>query len=399
MYSYKTGRGISRFLAAVVCLVMLISCAGERNASTSGPIQHVKVFYEEGRFAGWPANNGIWSWGDEILVGFVEAEFQEEAGFHTYDQNTARHKYARSMDGGLTWSIEDAYEQGQTGWGYDHDLDSNLADLPVRLTEPVSDFTNQDYIMTFVRHNNNNGPSHFYYSNNRGHLWEGPFQFPDLDTPGVATRNDYIIDGEQELNAFITVAKENEKEGRVAMARTNNGGVDWDIVSWLGSEHDGFDIMPSSVRLSPTDIFTVIRARDANPTRDYLKAFRTDDSGESWQQMNDPVADTGQYGSPPALVQLEDGRLALAYVYRSDFGSRLCLRISPDEGETWSHEIPIRAGDGATADVGYPRMVQGPDDTLVIVYYWNHAADINADPYRYIAATIVETDMLPEVDQ
>ena len=24
----------------------------------------LKVFYEKGRFAGWPANNGIWQWGN-----------------------------------------------------------------------------------------------------------------------------------------------------------------------------------------------------------------------------------------------------------------------------------------------------------------------------------------------
>src|ERR1043166_3124889 len=33
-------------------------------------IRHVVVYHEPGKFAGWPANAGIWSWGDEILVGF-----------------------------------------------------------------------------------------------------------------------------------------------------------------------------------------------------------------------------------------------------------------------------------------------------------------------------------------
>ncbi|MEX2640559.1 MAG: sialidase family protein [Balneolales bacterium] len=381
----------------LVLTVMVISCKENRTTDgRDGPVQHLRVFYEEDRFAGWPANNGIWSWEDEILVGFVEADYHESAGFHTYDRNTARHKYARSRDGGLTWSIEDAFELGQTARGYDHNLDTAAAAPPVRLTGPVPDFRDPDFIMTFIRQDNNKGPSHFYYSGNRGRIWEGPFEFPEMDTPGVATRIDYLVDGQQELNAFITVAKDNEREGRVAMARTVNGGVDWNIVSWLGPEHGGFDIMPSSVRLSPRDIFTVIRTRDTNPTRDYLKAFQSADNGNTWRQLDDPVADTGQYGSPPALLQLEDGRLALAYVYRSDYGSRLCIRVSPDEGQTWSHEIPLRAGDGATADVGYPRMVQRPDGNLVLVYYWNHAGDENAKPYRYIAATIVDPAILPE---
>ncbi|MEX0780097.1 MAG: sialidase family protein [Balneolales bacterium] len=400
-FIYKPVDAAGTIIASLLLSIMLISCAADKadkhETLNSEYIQHVKVFNEEDRFAAWPANNGAWTWGDEILVGFVEADYMGEAGFHTYDQNTARHKYARSTDGGLTWNIEDAFEQGHTGWGYDHDLDQNEADLPVKLTVPINDFLNPDFIMTFVRHNNANGPTHFYYSENRGNQWEGPFQFPNLNTPGVANRNDYIVDGEQELTVFITTAKENGEEGRVATVRTENGGVDWEFISWIGSEHEGFDIMPSTVRLSSTDLFTVIRTRDANPTRDYLKAYRSSDNGETWRRLKDPVADTGQYGAPPSLLQLDDGRLALAYVYRSDFGSRICMRISSDEGETWSHEIPIRAGDGATADVGYPRMVKGQDNNLVVMYYWNHAGDKNADPDRYIAASLVDTDFFTEI--
>ena len=33
-------------------------------------VTHVKVYCEAGRFGGWPANHGIWSWGNEILVGY-----------------------------------------------------------------------------------------------------------------------------------------------------------------------------------------------------------------------------------------------------------------------------------------------------------------------------------------
>ena len=30
--------------------------------------QNVTVFKEKNRFAGWPANNGIWFWGEEIIL-------------------------------------------------------------------------------------------------------------------------------------------------------------------------------------------------------------------------------------------------------------------------------------------------------------------------------------------
>ena len=38
---------------------------------------HVKVYYEPGRFGGWPANHGIWSWGNEILVGYRKGYYKD----------------------------------------------------------------------------------------------------------------------------------------------------------------------------------------------------------------------------------------------------------------------------------------------------------------------------------
>ena len=41
-------------------------------------IEHVVVSEKEGRYHGWPANNGIWSWGDEILVAFTQADYIQQ---------------------------------------------------------------------------------------------------------------------------------------------------------------------------------------------------------------------------------------------------------------------------------------------------------------------------------
>lgn len=384
-------------LLLVGCIFLISSCVeNQENNITSDEnsesIQHLKVYYKEGRFAGWPANNGIWIWEDEILVGFVEAAHRETEGFHTYDQETARNKYARSLDGGETWTIEDAYEQGMTGFAYDHNIPEELADQPKTLEEPIEDFTDPGFAITFMRDDYHDGPSTFYYSMNRGREWNGPFSFPNLGTKGVGTRTDYIVEGPQTLSTFMNVAKENGREGRVIYAKTTDGGVNWNLVSWIGEEPEGFDIMPSTVRLSESEMYTVMRSRGPNPRRDFLKAFRSTDNGQSWQEEVNPAFDTGNGGSPPALVQMENGRLALAYVYRSDYGSRVHLRFSGDEGKTWGNEITLRSGDGATKDVGYPRMVQRPDGKLVVVYYWNNALQPGADPYRYIAATIVDPD-------
>src|SRR5699024_7452403 len=379
-------------LPIVVLLIFASKGKGQNKNEFKNPHnpEHARVYSEEGRFAAWPANHGVWSWGNEILFGFVEADFYEKAaGLHTYDQSTARNKYARSLDGGRTWTIKDAHDLGQSARGYDHEIPKPEANQPREMKEAMDDFTDPGFILTLLRENNDHGPSHFYYSNNKGTSWKGPFRFPNLGTAGIATRTDYIVNGEQNLGVFLTVAKSNKEEGRVAYARTTDSGLNWEIVSWIGEEPGGFDIMPSSIRVSETDIYTTIRSRTPKGL-DLITAYLSTDNGKTWKKMPTPVHDTGRGGSPPALLQLEDGRLALAYIYRSEHGSRVNIRLSEDNGQSWSDEIMLRGGDGASRDVGYPRMVQRPDGKLLIIYYWNHALLEDATPYRYIAATIVD---------
>jgi hypothetical protein len=94
--------------------------------------------------------------------------------------------------------------------------------------------------------------------------------------------------------------------------------------------------------------------------------------------------------NPAALIKLPDGRLVLAYVFRNRDadGSSVCAKISLDGGQSWGPEIVLREKEGASGDVGYPRIVRRSDDKLVISYYWNHALRKDLPPYRYIAATI-----------
>ena len=77
-------------------------------------VKHIKVFAEPGRFGGWPANHGIWSWGDEILVGFSAGYFKDNGpGRHTIDHDRPEeHLLARSRDGGETWIIENPAARG-----------------------------------------------------------------------------------------------------------------------------------------------------------------------------------------------------------------------------------------------------------------------------------------------
>lgn len=393
------------FVVALPVLIfnLIISCKGnpENNFNVDKQsVQHEVVYYEDGRFGAWPANGGMWAWDDEILVCFSSADHMDKSG-HTYDVSTSKNLFARSLDGGETWAVEDAYEQGITGYAMDH-RDYEEYDLPKDLDKPI-DFFNPNFAFLFQRETNKSGPSHFYYTYDRGKSWEGPYLFPDLDPAGITSRTDYIIDGRHEMLVFLSIG-----HGRTGVASTIDGGVNWELISYVGPDftrseeildRNDYSLMPSTVRLSENKILTTIRHREGDEGKVWITGYLSEDNARTWKRLNDPVKDN--VNSPPALIRLSDGSLVLAYIFRdggwgqerySHDGSKVCAKISVDDGYSWSDEIILRGGEGANSDVGYPRIVMRSDGKLIITYYWNHSNDKGKDPYRYIAATIWDID-------
>src|SRR5262245_48477651 len=92
--------------------ISAISCLATTQPASTG-VRHVVVYREEGRFAGWPANHGIWSWGNEILVGFSRGYYKDLGRFHHIDREKPEEfLLARSRDGGETWSVEEPRPRG-----------------------------------------------------------------------------------------------------------------------------------------------------------------------------------------------------------------------------------------------------------------------------------------------
>lgn len=372
-----------RVVALHLCLSLaLLAAAAEPPAITSpGPLKHVTVFREKGRFGGWPANHGIWSWGNEILVGFEAGYLEVKEVGHAIDYaRPAVHSLARSLDGGETWTIE-------TPPGLRPPPGQQVARVPTgtdgKPTVPFEgtiDFANPDFALTARMLDIHVGPSRFYYTKDRGHSWEGPFAIPDFGQKGLAARTDYLVEAPRQLTMFLTAAKESDaQQGRVICVRTTDGGRTWRLVSFVGPEPPAGHkaIMPSSVRLDDRTILTAVRLKGS------IDLYRSEDNGASWSFVGTPVPDTGAHnGNPPSLARLKDGRLALTYGYRSaPYGIR--ARLSADAGRSWGGEIVLRQ-DGGAWDLGYTRTVQRPDGMLVTVYYFND----KPDGERYIAATI-----------
>jgi hypothetical protein len=368
-------KAIMKKLACMIITVFAFSALAF-GQSTAAP-KNVVVYREAGRFGGWPANHGIWSWGNEIVVGFEAGYFRKTDAGHAIDYGRpAEHVLARSLDGGETWRIERPE-------GLKPPAGEKVAGVPTAEggKQPVDcpggiDFTHPGFCLTARMTSIDAGNSRFYYSYDRGRTWQGPFILPNFDQPGTAARTDYLVNGKHDLTMFLTAAKSNKREGRVICVRTRDGGKTWTLQSFVTPEPAGneYAIMPSSVRLSKNVILTAVRYRS------FIENYLSKDDGKTWESLGRPATDIG--GNPPCLVHLKDGRLAMTFGFRKEpFGIRAL--ISRDQGRTWGEPIILRQ-DGGSWDLGYTRTVQRSDGRMVTVYYYND----NKDAERFIGATI-----------
>lgn len=377
----------------VLLAMTTLGLPGEPMWKADNP-EHVKVYHEGGRFGGWPANYGMWIWGNELLVGYSRGYYKDlGATQHHIDREKPEEFWlARSLDGGKTWSQEHPAENGHLiprGEALHGTETPGLALPPITdLAEPM-DFTHPDFVLTFRMEDIHSGTSRYEYSYDRGKTWKGPYRLPDFGASGTAARTDYIVNGKHDAFLFITVAKANKREGRPICVRTTDGGVTWNMVSEIGPEPAGFAIMPSTVRLSETDLLTTLRCREG--TFRWISAWLSEDNGASWNFLNNPVEYLGE-GNPPSLLKLADGRLCLTYGFRA-YPFSIRARISGDNGRTWGPQIVLR-DDGTDRDVGYVRSVLRPDGNVVTTYY---ISDQRTGPERYIGATIWDPDKISKI--
>lgn len=374
-----------KILIAAVCMAAIGAPLSSGAEGESAP-RHIDVYKETGRFGGWPANHGIWIWGNEILVGFSRGYYKDLGPErHNIDrEKPEEHWLARSLDGGETWTLEHPTEKGML---IPQGTSLHGTEAPGQEIKPAVDcpggidFTHPDFALTARMSSLESEPSRFYYSTDRGKNWSGPYKLPLFGQKGIAARTDYEVFGPQECMLFLTSSKTNGKEGRPFCARTTDGGKTWNFVSWIAPEPTGYSIMPTTVRLSTDGLLTAVRHREGDHS--WLDAYLSEDRGNTWTFLNKPVEDTGE-GNPASMIKLKDGRLCITYGFRAaPFSMR--ARISIDEGKTWGEEIILR-DDGAGRDIGYPRTVQREDGKIVTIYYFQD----HHQPERYIAATIWE---------
>ena len=350
-------------------------------------LEQVTIYREPDKFAGWPANYGMWAWGDELVVGFTVSTFKSTENFHARDRTKPSvTTQARSLDGGRTWTHGPF--PGKTPGGRGLSADEHMIDGlkveelidgpegPKQLQEAI-DFTHKDFALMCARTGLEPGcVSFFYYSYDRAKSWNGPFKFPQFVYAGVAARTDYLVIGKNHCIVFLTANKFDGEEGRVFCAETKDGGLSWKFLSWIGEELWDKDhgIMPASLRLRNGDILVLLRAGHG---QDYtMETYKSKDLGKTWGPMRVATAfkdnAANHLGNPGTLNQLADGRVAMTYGNR-DAPYSIDAKISTDDGETWGNTIVLRNG-GGNHDLGYPRTVAAADGTLVTAYYFNESA-------------------------
>lgn len=343
------------------------------------------IYREPGRFAGWPANYGLWNFGPEILSLFVVGWVAPQDGLHP--RNTARPfqvVQARSLDGGETWSTEPfsgVIPTGAVTLSGDEHVNDELKVGPklreehfVPLDSPV-DFLDPETLVLCARTDLTQGSSSwFYVSTDRGRHWTGPHRLPQFDLLGTSARTDIVPLSAHSALFMLTAAKTDGTEGRVFSARTDDGGKTFRFLSFMRDEPEGWMIMPSSVSCEDGSVITAVRC--AGPAdgqdsqwRNWIDVYRSLDEGASWAFLARAVEDTGHGGNPPALVRLQDGRLVLTYGFRdAPRAIRACM--SQDGGASWSSPQTL-TDEAATHDMGYPKAVVLENGEVFLAYYSN----------------------------
>jgi hypothetical protein len=363
-------------------------------------IQHGIAYASPDRFAGWPANNGLWAWNDgEILVGCSVGAFQAQEGHSV--SGDIHSVLLRSLDGGESWTA--------------HEPDDYLnAPRPLANLEKPTNFTAPGFAMRVVGigyHGTDEPKGGFYLCADRGRTWRGPYGFAGLSAHQallgleMTPRTDYLVNGPLECTLFLSARKPGAFGGdRVFCARTRDGGRTFTFVSWVVGPSDPYRaVMPSTVCYSDTasaskKLVSAVRRRDMHGDkrreRAWIDAYSSDDEGLTWSFLS-RVGETGGWnGNPPALTRLHDGRLCCVYGNRS---RRVVLaRYSANGGDTWGTEWVLRDDFQSVddePDFGYPRLVQRADGRLLALYYW---ATVDR-PQQHIATTHWTPPTFPEV--
>jgi len=164
------------------------------------------------------------------------------------------------------------------------------------------------------------------------------------------------------------------EKGEIAAYSSADSGMTWKELGQVPlMEGTSWEYLfePHAVQLPSGRILGAIRY-EGGPYKDMEQRYLqwttlltwSDDGGITWSTP----CRTGICGSPPHLMLHSSGAIVLSYGRRELGNQRQCVRISRDQGETWSEELVI-CDDVPDWDMGYPSTVELADGSLLTSYY------------------------------
>lgn len=346
------------------------------------------IYYDPHHFAGWPANAGMWNWGNEVLVAFhVGSYLPKKKGHHIDERKKIRTVLARSMNGGKNWKIE-----------LDNPIDEISRKQPIALPEAGIHFSHPDFALKVGTAAVSIHNSTYIVTYDRGHSWQGPYLLPGAGK-NMTARTDYVIEGRS--SCILVLSKQTSGipckalPDRSYAVRTDDGGHTWKKLGFV-ADKSARSALTNTVRMSDGSFicsisrrYDVVDASELRPAKGrfplhsnhWIEIRRSTDGGYHWHTLSVldmPYSIYSQSSVPSCLGRFPDGRLVIHYAFRGE-NPRMVARLSKDGGKSWGEEI-VLDDDISDDDIGYPKLAMLPFGTALVVY---HSASIER-PQQHI---------------
>jgi len=197
---------------------------------------------------------------------------------------------------------------------------------------------------------------------------------PSLPIP-VAVRGNVV---EMRSGRLFVSAYDLPAPNTAHLFASDDGARSWDYV---GSIAEGFN-ETYLIESAAGELLAFLRGWEEDNT--FLS--RSVDGGLTWSTP-EPICK----GYPACALGLADGRILVVYGYRfaGEYGVRACL-LSAGGNRLMDEPECVLRDDGATFDLGYPKICAMPDGHLYVVYYINRKVDApDAAAPRYIEGCVL----------
>lgn len=344
----------------------------------------IVIYKDENYFCAFPSivrlENG------ELVLAFRRApERRPYGGRCTHADPNAQLVLVRSEDGGKTWTPQpDLIHAHSLGGSQDpcltllHDKTIICASYLWVLQQPRCPAGNEfDY--TGWKHTFAGG--YLLRARDGGHHWEGPIYPPPVPEscaadafgkPLPAYNRGNILVGSDNL-LYWAVVRADKRHSSVHLMVSADGGDSWQYRCPIAADDKiGFN-ETFLYETAAGDLVAFLRTADATGKVPGAIA-RSRNRGRSFE----PWQNAGFKGHPHCAARLKDGRVLLAYGYRSEpYGIRARV-LDPDCADAGSAQELILRDDGGSPDLGYPWPVVFPDGRVLVVYYFNRKNDMPA---------------------